>query len=938
MFLYSEKVDILCISEHWICKNDIVNFCYPGYKLGSNFSRKNHIRGGSLILVKCNLETDDILAITELSLECHIEMCAVGININNNKIINISVYRPPNGDINIFLSSLSEALNIASKKCNYIVLSGDFNIDFNKKCTITRSLEDLLSCYELMITSTESTRIFTYRNGHTSSTCIDYMVTNMPTNMYDCRRINPNIADHLAHLLCINTIAVEDQQNQAESCKQKVKVKKRNITNSNIKHLYTLMSKVDWFYIFYLNVNDGFRFLVDTIVWYFNVCCPVKYTEQNVIKSKINDKRWITKEIIEESKGLKNMFWLMNTLNCSQTKIAYQTRKKEYKKNVKVAKQKYFNDKIEHSSNKTKETWNIINSKLGRNNKKNKNITLNHNSNYVSEPYEVCELFASYFSTVAEYKVAEHFGQNMSLPCTLATEKNKFEFSIEPVTEQEIRNIINGLKNENSCGVDDISLFILKQISDHVLCSLVYLINQSFHQGCFPDVFKIARVIPLFKKGCSENIDNYRQISVLSTLSKIIEKAFHVRIVDFIEKNNILTPSQHGFRASKSIETASCHLLNYVYSCLDAGKYVVSMFFDLSKAFDTIDCEILLSKLYHLGIRNTALKWIKSYMEERSLMVNYSHVNSRTHKVKLGVPQGSVLGPLLFMLFVNDLPEYIKNDGHVTMFADDTTISTTAISVEKVQLQADNIINILSAWCDSNKLILNTKKTVVMNFHIRRSLPTDFKILGMELEDNTKYLGTVLDSKLSWDGHIDTVCKKLNKAYFGILQMKDTLDENGLVNIYYALAYSHISLNIISWGCGREMGRVFILQKRLLRLIYRLRYSESCRMIFKEKKILTLPCVYIFKCVMYTKQNLDLFGKISDGHSYLTRHGELLSIPSHKTTTFKHSPLYNCISLYNALPITLRQINSTKLFKNRVKTILLEGGFYSVDEFVSGIS
>lgn len=512
------------------------------------------------------------------------------------------------------------------------------------------------------------------------------------------------------------------------------------------------------------------------------------------------------------------------------------------------------------------------------------------------------------------------------------------EFLIEPVTEQEIMNIINSLKNENSCGVDDISLFVLKHISDHVVCSLVYLINQSFYQGCFPDVFKIARVIPLFKKGCPENIDNYRQISILSTLSKIIEKAFHVRIVDFVEKNNILTPSQHGFRSGRSIETASCHLLNYVYSSLDVGKYVVSMFFDLSKAFDTIDCEILLAKLFHLGIRNTALSWIKSYMEERSLIVNYNHSNSRTHKVKLGVPQGSVLGPLLFMLFVNDLPDYIKNAGHVTMFADDTTISTTASSVEEIQSQAENIIDILGAWCDSNKLILNAKKTVLMNFHIRRSLPTNVKILDVELEDEIKYLGTVLDSRLSWDNHIDTVCKKLNKAYFGILQMKDTLDENGLLNIYYALAYSHISLNIMCWGCGREKSRVFILQKRIVRLIFNLRSGESCRTIFKEKKLLTLPCVYIFKCLMYTKQNLDMFVKISDNHAYHTRHGKLLSIPTHKTTVYKQSPWYNCISLYNSLPNTVREISSTKLFKNKVKTILVEGGFYSTDEFVSGMS
>lgn len=902
----------------------------------SNFSRNEHIRGGSLILVKQDIESTDIPAITELSMECHIEMCAVGIKLLNKKIINILAYRPPSGDIDLFITCLSQALDIASSKSNFIILTGDFNINFNEKCTSTKLLKDLFSCYELTITcSNEDTRIFTYRDGHTSSTCIDYMATNMPANMFDCQLIDPNIADHLSHFLCINSSATHEiRGNQVENCKV---LKKRNITSNNIAHLNVSLSKVDWFYLIYFNVNDGFLSFIETIVWYFNECCPVKYREKKCTSSnKANDKKWLTGELIKEGTEIKNMFWLMKTLDCHQLKNEYQIKKKEYKKKIKITKQTYFKNKINNSSNKTKETWNIINSRLGKSNKNNKNIILKYESEYVSDPYEVSELFASHFSSIAENKIKEHFGQNIAIPGITTIKENTSEFCIEPVTEKEIMDITNTLKNEFSCGTDDISLFVLKNIHINIIGPLVYLINQSFCQGCFPDILKIARVIPLFKKGCSEDIDNYRQISVLSTISKIIEKAFYVRLIDYVEKNKILTPSQHGFRSGRSIETASCHLLNYVHSCLDDGKYVLSMFFDLSKAFDTVHSERLLTKLFDLGIRDTALRWIQTYMEGRSLTVSYNNTMSSIHNVKLGVPQGSVLGPLLFMLYVNDLPDYIKSAGHVTMFADDTTISVSALSSDDIQLYAENVVNLLMAWCDSNRLILNTNKTMIINFHIRRPLPINFKIFDIELGEETKYLGTYLDSKLSWDKHIDDICNKLNKAYFGILQLKDTLDESGLLSIYYALAYSHISLNIISWGYGRERGRVFILQKRLIRLISNLRYNESCRTAFREKKILTLPCIYIFKCLMYTKNNLNLFVQVANTHPYKTRHGKLLSIPSHRTTSFKHSSWYNCVNLYNALPESVREINCPKLFKNKVKTILLEGAFYSADEYISG--
>lgn len=922
LFLIKENIDIVCISEHWLVNNDLDFMYFENYGIITYFSRSNHIHGGSMIMAKNCINTNPLNSIKLLSVECNIELCGISCQFNNKKYIIITVYRPPNGDLKIFFTNITLALNIAITKADHIILCGDINIDSSKGSTDTKILFDLFQSFELQSTTNEPTRVFTNVNGYTSSSTIDYLITNIPKSEYDCKLTDSNIADHLAHVLKFNISHIPNALNGNKKC-----IKKRDVCESNMQNLIYSLSLENWDCIYEYDLNEAFNQFINCINWHLDISCPVKSFK--VCNNGTNDyKGWVTPDIIQAGTELKNLHWLSNNLNCQNTKLLYNNKKQLYKKNIKQAKINFYQNKIDHSNNKTKETWAIINTKLGRKNKIHNEIKLFSDNLVITDSSKLVDIFGSHFSVVVHNKLHSHFGQNISLPCTLPIMIPQ-TFFFSPVTEIDLINIFNKLKNKNCIGNDGLSFKLLKQIKDFILRPLKYLINYSIENGCFPNILKISHVVPLLKTGDPLDIENYRLITLVSSLSKIMERVIYDQLTVFIEKYKILTPCQHGFREGKSVESASIHLLDDIYTNIDKGNYVVVLQFDLSKAFDTLDINYIVSKLFNLGVRGNCLEWIHSYLLDRKIIVRIGTHFSNEYNVSLGVPQGSVLGPLLFILYVNDLPKHIKS-GTVTMFADDSTITVTDSNVESLNNKITDVLDTFTAWCDRNKLILNTSKTTYVNFYNRKPCP----LLNFNFSNQSKFLGVVLDADLSWRSQIDIVCKKLNQAYFAIIQLKNVCDNTGLLNIYYSLAYSHISFSIMCWGLATERDRVFICQKKLIRLIFGLKPGESCFKIFKSNKLLTTPSIYIYKCLCFVKRNLHLFKTTSSYHNYSTRRNDLV-LPLHNSMLYEKSPSYSCIKLYNSLPEELKNSQNFNSFKSKIKKILVEGTFYSVEAFLN---
>ena len=264
------------------------------------------------------------------------------------------------------------------------------------------------------------------------------------------------------------------------------------------------------------------------------------------------------------------------------------------------------------------------------------------------------------------------------------------------------------------------------------------------------------------------------------------------------------------------------------------------------------------------------------------------------------------------------------------MFADDSTIVVSDPNADMLHKKINDVLDEFSTWCDRNKLILNTTKTTHMNFYNRRPcLLQNFKFCN-----KSKFLGVVLDADLSWKSQIDIVCKKLNQAYFAVLHMKNIFDQKALINMYYSLAYSHISFSILYWGLATDRDRVFICQKKLIRLIFNLKPGETCKESFKTNKLLTTPSIYIYKCLCFVKKNLQFFDKVSSHHNHATRSSDLL-IPAHKSALYEKSPNYYCIKLYNSLPLELKNNNNFNSYKHHIKVMLIDGAYYSTDAFLN---
>lgn len=886
-------IDILCLSEHWV-KEHSLKFCnINNLVLANAFCRVNNIRGGVIIYVNSNYEFKKVEHLDKMSQELHCEITSVEIVTLNIMVINI--YRSPNGDIDMFFEILkklfSKLINLKKK----VYIYGDFNIDLLRDNNTKKYFCNLVESYHYDFLIKGITR-------PQAATCLDNCITNDKIGS-DAKIIEHNISDHFG------IINITKHKTQIHQCKKTSIIKFRPYSKQRAEYCINELKQINWDILNTIeDVDIAFNYFLETTLQIINVAFPVK---TKTVQNNNKNKKWFNHDLKLLRDNL-NFFSQLSRQNQNDDDLRNYAKnlKRQYRAKIRQCKSEYVADKMLYSTNQSRSAWAIINDSV--------------------KPRKQCNYaFSADDFNAFVINIAKNETENLPMPTLNPIEITHQSiqcpqvFFLQPVVEAEVDSIIRNLSNSSAKDIYGISNKLLKLIREGIIVPLTIIINKCFHKGEFPSKLKISKVTPIYKnKGSKTCMNNHRPLSIIPSLSKPIEVAFNERITNYLEQHKLLNTSQFGFRKNLSTIKSLIHMVTHIHSAFERGEIVSALFCDLSKAFDCVSHKILSEKLNDYGIRGAGRNFIISYLTERTQFTDCNGVLSTPLTVKAGVPQGSILGPLLFVLYVNDLPGYLTMTNTI-QYADDTTLYNSDSDI-------NNLIHInrvaqyaAKEWFTSNELSLNTNKTIHINFSLRD--------IHSEV-DTVKFLGIQMDKKLNWRNHIDTLCNKLSGVIFLLRKLSQYAIRSVCRIAYMGLFLPLISYGLILWGNSTDWPRVFVLQKMALRVITNKSNRDSCRPIFHELQIMTFPALYIYHCLMYVKSNSECFKNHADLHSHLTRNRDNIILPTHRLHITHKSFIYVALKLYNCMPIEIRNLTSNK-FKIKVKHILMKISPYNLDEF-----
>lgn len=890
---------IVLLCEHWLKVDEPI--CVFEYSLINCYCRSVYRGGGTLILINNNFMKDNqfvkIDKFDELLEEKMFEFSLVYCSSLNIYIL--CLYRSPAGDVDIFLSR-AEILLSQLPLMSSILLCGDVNLNFlDVSDNHVQMWGGLLRSFGLDMFVEDPTRITSH-----SATILDYLCCNLPRERVECQVISAGLSDHEA-IYC--SVKIEGR-----TC-SKSKRKGRLFTKQNFQKFAQSSQAINWADIM-LSVNPLYTFH-KVLVNCFNTSFPIR-----TLKEK-KRKPWITKGLRVSSGNMRCLHYLRKYYINDVLFVSYfNTYRSIYRQAIRLAKQTYYRDRLSGSDNGQRESWRIVNELRGKC-KCNSNTSVSDlSSNELNDYY--CSVASNIYEQLPSPLDFKEFLKDVHNPNT---------FFMAPTCTDEIWEVFSEIRKANASGWDDVSIKILRNLPDAALLTLSESINLSFERGEFPSFLKLAIVVPLYKGGDAEEPASYRPIALLPTLAKVIEKIVKRRISAFIENNKILNKVQFGFQAGLNTGDAIFSFLESLYLKLNNHDSAAAVFCDLSKAFDCVDHKILLQKLELYGFRGITNSWFGSYLAGRQQRVLFGDQLSGRLSVNSGVPQGSVLGPLLFLLYINDL-SHLNISGEFTLFADDATILWHGKNGRELTDVINYDLIFIKQWCDSNNLSLNIKKTCIMSFKCN--------LHGISLNNSNltalnenKFLGIYIDDRLNFESHVAALSGKLASGCYALRTISAQLDKSTARSAYFALIESHLRYGVCFWGvCSKRLfNSVFILQKRAVRYICQSSTRDSCRPLFLSEGIMTLPCIFILEtaCLVQKKYKQNIAAQ-PERH---TRSSHLIALPIPSYTQTKKSLIYDGKRIFNHLPLSLRLINDERFFRRSLKALLVVRPFYEIEEF-----
>ena len=916
------KFDIIAVTETWNPEDKKHKFTPPIFEGYSPYigSTGSSLKGGCGFYVHSDVKyqprKDLNMKIKETA--CEVETFWIEIIIEKQPNILICVtYRHPKKDDKQTTEKLSATLDKLKKENKKIFIVGDFNFDLlnHEHNANTSEFLNMMLENSLQPCIIEPTRIV----PNSKPSLVDNIFSNSVESVIS-GNLYQSVSDHMPNFV------IYDKSKQQ---KTKKFVKRRSTKNIDIPAFQNDLLQM----ILYTIVNiDNFEEACDhthkATLDILNKHFPLVILTKKEIE--LECKPWITQGILTSSKIKNKTFRLFKKTGKQEDYQKFKTYRDLINKLKRRSMILYYDKYFQEHMNNAKKSWTGINTILSRHGKtKASDIFLNSNGNLFTDQKTVSKMFNNYYINVAgnlEKKIPKpktKFQDYLRNP-------NEHSIYLKETTPAEVNKLTCGLDANKAPDLYGISAKIVK-MGGYVMDSIIsHLFNMSIEHGKFPSFLQNAKVIPCHKDDSRLEMSNYRPISLLPTISKIFEKLMYARLIEFINKHNILYEYQFGFQSGMSTEYAVNALLDNIVNTLENKEYGVCILLDFAKAFDTVNHEILLKKLDHYGMRGVAQQWLRSYLSNRMQCTEVGDSQSELEIIRWGVPQGSVLGPLLFLIYINDIVNS-SNIFKFILFADDTSLYYSCKNVQALESIMNQELSKISEWLSANRLSLNVGKSKLLYF--TNNNRTVLQNINIKINDqilaevsSAKYLGVYIDNKLQWDSHINAIKLRLSKGASILAKIRHYVPKSVLRSLYFTFINSHIDYNLLNWGIAPLANIEMISKKtrKAIRLISFKPYDEEAIPLFKQHTILPLEETFLLKQAkfMWKMQNELLPPSLTRNFKFNNRNQLALS-HNRLDISAKHIT-YAGPRLWTAIPADIQSKLTPRSFSISMKNFLVE--------------